>query len=223
MLTRSGSAGPAEDDERTFLYLAVGLVIAMVAAGVLAFLVWRSAGETFGAMAVLGLPLPGSARPTAATAPAAPPPVALPTPVPALTPVRAADTAWYFADGGTTGTVTTTYVLLNASDATVTGTASFLPDSGAASAVPFTIRPQSRLAVPAPGRGTLAARFLGSSAFYAGRVSAGGSDAVTEGAVTPSTTWYLPNVESRLGYDDVLSLANLDSATASVRVTSDGR
>ena len=185
---RSGSAGPTEDDERTFLYLAVGLVIVMVAAGVLAFLVWRSAGETSDAIAALGLPLPGCGQAHGGCRPAGAP--------------AAGDAAYARAgahsrpcgryrlvlrrrrdDGGRHHDLRPVERRRRHDNGHGQLRARFGRGLGGSRS------PSGRSRVwrcRRPGRGALAARFLGSSAFYAGRVSAGGGDAVTGGGVTPS-------------------------------------
>jgi hypothetical protein len=73
--TGSGRTG-ASDDDRTFLWLILALVVAMVVVGGLALLTGRAAGETAQVVASLGLP--GSSVPGGVPAISAPVPTAVP-------------------------------------------------------------------------------------------------------------------------------------------------
>ena len=222
MSIRSGSGRMGRDDgDRTFLWLTLGLALVIVVVGALAFLVGRAASNTAGTVAALGLPAPGAPRPTQAPASAPAAGTVQPTSSPVLAPAAsyAPDTVWYFADGGGAAPFTTTYVLMNAGDVAVQGTATFVTESGPSREVTFTVRPQSRLTLPAASRSAQAVRLRADTPFFAERVALGAKDSMSSGALLPATTWYFPIVETRAGSDDQLLLANFNAVAATAGVT----
>jgi hypothetical protein len=215
----SGRSG-GSDDDRSFVWLTVGLVVCMVVVGVLVLLLGRTADSTVQVVASLGLTGP-AVRPAVATPavaaaaqPTAPPPV----PTPAFAP----GTAW-FADGGSVGAFNSRYVVFNPSEAVLQGQMTVIGDARAGAALSqtllFTVKPQARLTLAGiPGSST-AVRLTGTVPFFVERVAQSGKDALSSTGLLPGATWYLPLVESRFGYDDVLALANFNNAPAKVTVS----
>jgi hypothetical protein len=218
--TGSGRAGGADDD-RTYLWLTLALVAAMVVVGGLVFLVGRAGGETAQIVATLGLSGP-------AGRPAPPTPVAAVVPQATATPVapsaRASGTEWYFADSGRAGSGSSAFVVFNPSDTPVqVGQVTVLLDAGLTAAasqpVSFTLKPQARLTLAGVTGGAMALLASGTAPFFVERTAQAGKDSFSSTGLLPGVTWYLPMVESRFGYEDVLALANFNSAPAKVTVS----
>jgi hypothetical protein len=218
----SGRTG-GSDDDRTFVWLILALVVALVVVAGLAFVAGSVANQTAQIVASLGLTGPAG-RPTIPT------PVAAATPQPTLSPQAATTppapvsafapgTEWFFADSGSLGSFTSSFVVFNPNDAPLQAVMMLPRDSGAGPSQPvsFTVKAQTRLTMPGI-TGTAAARFTGSAPFFVERVSQSGKDALSSTGTLPSATWYLPLVESRFGYDDLLALANFNGAPARVTV-----
>jgi hypothetical protein len=213
------------DDDRMLVWLTLALVVAVAVVGVLAFLAGRAASETALVVASLGLTGP-------AGRPAIPTPVAAATPQPTPSPQAAAPqpapvsafapgTEWFFADGGSVGSFTSSFVVFNPNDAPLQAIMMLPRDSGAGPAEPvsFTVKAQTRLTMAGITGTAAAARFTGSAPFFVERAAQSGKDALLSTGVLPATTWYAPLVESRFGYDDVLALANFNDGPARVTVS----
>jgi hypothetical protein len=223
----SGRTG-GSDDDRTFVWLILALVVALVVVAGLAFVAGSVANQTAQIVASLGLTGPAG-RPTIPT------PVAAATPQPTLSPQAATTppapvsafapgTEWFFADSGSLGSfnsssLASSFVVVNINDAPVQVQMT-VPrgDAGTSQPVSFTVKAQTRLSLAAITGPSAAVRFAGTAPFFVERVSQSGKDALSSTGTLPSATWYLPLVESRFGYDDLLALANFNGAPARVTV-----
>jgi hypothetical protein len=214
----SGRTG-GSDDDRTFVWLTLGLVAGVVVVGGLAFLTGRAASETSQVVAPLGLTGPAG-RPEIATpvAAAAPQPT---EPAPAATPAFAPGAAWFFADGASTGPFKGSYVVFNPNDAPLSGQMTFLRDAGAGLSQPvsFTVKARSRLTLEGIAGSPAAVRLNATAPFFVEWAAQSGKDALSSTGALPATRWYAPLVESRFGYDDVLALANFNDGPARVTVS----
>lgn len=208
---RDSSSG----DQRPYLWLSVGLLILVGVAAALAVIVVRTAEDTSRGIAALALPSPGAARVTPTVA-------GVLTPVPPASPTAAAaprptgDTAWWFADVGQAGGFTTTLTLFNPGETAISGTATYVGEAGPAGQMSFVARPRSRLTLGAPVAGPLAVSISGSGRFFAERMAVGSRDTAASGGTHPATTWYLPLVNTRFGFDDSVILANFNTSPARV-------
>jgi hypothetical protein len=208
---RSGSNG----DQRTYLWLVVGLLILVGVAAALVVAVLRVGDETTLSITALGLPGPGASRTGAPLA--TPARTVAPAPV---TPVSAPPSpwayAWFFAGAGQSADYANALTLFNPFEMPVSGSTAYVGEAGPTGQVTFTVQPGSRLSLAIPSTGPLGLRLSASGALYAERLSAGPGGGVVANGVRPSATWYLPMIETRLDFSDSVVLANFNTGQARV-------
>ena len=61
-LVGTGDMPSADGEDRTYLWLTLGVLVLILVVGALAYLVWRSSGEMSAYVASLGLPAAGATR-----------------------------------------------------------------------------------------------------------------------------------------------------------------
>lgn len=219
---RSGKGIAAPGGNRTYLWLILGLLILMIVTGGLALSIRIKAAQADAFIAALRPPMPAAARPSPPAAQATPPATAVPgTPV-LPTPTPLPGTTWYFADNGSVAPSRTYFALANPGDKALQVSATLFAGPSEPKAITVTINGRSRLTIPGERLGTgpnLPVAFRGQSPFYVERVTAFGHDANSLAGSQPATTWYLPLVETRQGYDSWLYLANFNPVPAQATLT----
>jgi len=209
--------------DRIYLWLILGLLILMTVTGSLAILITISAAQSDALIAALRSPTPVAARPSPpATAQATPPVTGTPsTPVPP-TPTPLPGTVWYFADNGSIAPSRTRFVLANPADKPLQVSITLFTGPLEPKTITVTVNGRSHLTLSGDRLGTnpnLPVAFQGQQPFYVERVVAFGSDAHSLTGAQPATTWYVPLMETRQGYDTWLYLANFNPVPAQATVT----